>query len=95
MEDFKYNYVFFGSDWDLYQQAYSDVLALPNVRYVSDQVRKNLIKSNPIYHLQFSKWNNYINIPFKSFWNKKYFVADLKSSTKYFLFQNDLNGILI
>ena len=34
----EYNYVIFGSDWDLYKQSYSDIYNQDNVRYIAGHV---------------------------------------------------------
>ena len=42
----KYNYVIFGSSWDLYKHSYADIIGLEDVVYISDM----LFKSNIIRH---------------------------------------------
>ena len=76
LEGLKYNYVILSSNWDLYKQSYYDVFDKTNVRYITDSVIRNLIDTNPLYHVHFSKINSTINLPFKSIWNSLYFKND-------------------
>ncbi len=69
MKDFKYYYVIFGSGWDLYKQSYSDLNMIDDAIYISDEI----IRKNPIRRIHLGKVNNYVNMPFKGFWNKYFF----------------------
>lgn len=65
-----YNYVIFGSDWDLYVQSYSDLFALDDVIYIRDTI----LMSNWLRRIHLSKKvNSIIKLPYKSLWNKYLF----------------------
>ena len=72
----QYNYVIFGSDWDLYKIAYSSVLKYDNVRYIeSPYVNLGLLKH--VRHIHFSgAINKRFRVPFKGLWNSCYFHND-------------------
>ena len=61
----KYNYVIFGSSWDLYMYSYSDLFGLDDVQYISDMK----LHSNLLYRICFGKMNQLFSVPFKSLWN--------------------------
>lgn len=76
----EYNYVIFGSDWDLYKQSYSDIYGLENVKYISGHTdgKYGLIKK--LCKLHFSAFlYNYFDVPGKSIWNATYFKDDFKT----------------
>lgn len=69
-----YNYVIFGSNWDLYRVSYSDLDGLANVKYISTpyEFRSPVLKF--LYRLHWSPTiSRFINLPFKSIWNSGYF----------------------
>lgn len=70
----QYNYVIFGSSWDLYLQAYSDIIGLEGVEYISDRV----VSSNWIRRFHIGRVNKIINLPFKSIWNSFFFKNKFK-----------------
>lgn len=80
MSQRKYNYVIFGSDWDLYLHSYSDIMSLDDVRYISDRKRHQLRLNNIVYRIHTGGLNRFINLPLKSFWNKYYFGNDFKDN---------------
>lgn len=66
----KYNYVIFGSNWDLYKYAYSDVMNMDDVIYISQEtINKNIIRR---IHLS-ERVNSIIDFPLKSIWNHSIF----------------------
>jgi len=72
-----YNFVIFGSNWDLYKVSYSDLNRLENVRYISTpyEFRSPVFKF--LYRLHWSpKINRFVNLPFKKIWNSGYFKND-------------------
>lgn len=75
-----YNFVIFGSTWDLYKISYSDVIGLSNVKYVSSPYvyRQPILKF--LFRLHWTpKINKYMRIPFKSVWNSGYYKDDFKN----------------
>lgn len=80
MSQRKYNYVIFGSDWDLYLHSYSDIMSLDDVRYISYRKRRQLIQNNLIYRIHTGGLNRFINLPLKSVWNKCYFNNDFEKN---------------
>lgn len=75
-----YNYVIFGSNSDLYEISYADVIKMDNVRYISTPT----IYRNPFdsffYRLHWSpRINNIIKLPYKWVWNDGYFIDDFKN----------------
>ena len=76
----EYNYVIFGSDWDLYKQSYSDIYNQDNVRYIAGHVdnKKGLEKMLCKLHFSAALYNH-INVPGKSFWNSSYFKDDFQT----------------
>ena len=76
----EYNYVIFGSDWDLYKQSYSDIYNQDNVRYIAGPVdnKKGLEKMLCKLHFSAALYNH-INVPGKSFWNSSYFKDDFQT----------------
>jgi len=76
MSSRKYNFVVFGSSWDLYLHSYSDIMYLSDVRYISESIRYNMMRRNSLYHLHLGNLNKYVQIPFKSIWNHCYFPND-------------------
>ena len=71
--ELQYNYVIFGSDWDLYKFSYSDLLDKDFVEYF-DSVESCLGKLSILHKIQFSeKSNRYIKVPFKNIWNPLYY----------------------
>ena len=76
-----YNYVIFGTDWDLYKIAYSDLNKVNNVKYIPTpyEFRNHIFKL--LYRLHCSpRINKIINLPFKSIWNSGYFRNDFKNN---------------
>lgn len=71
-----YNYVIFGSSWDLYLHSYADIMDLDDVRYIPESIRSRMIKENFLYHLHLGKINNFFQLPFKGIWNQLYFKDD-------------------
>jgi len=77
-----YNYVIFGSDWDLYKVSYSDLDSLENVRYISTpyEFRSKILKF--LFRLHCTpKINNIISLPLKSIWNSGYFKNDFQNNS--------------
>ena len=74
MIDRHYNYVIFGSSWDLYLHSYADIMSLDDVRYIPESVRSNMMKEHFLYHLHLGSINKHLRLPFKSIWNRLYFV---------------------
>lgn len=90
----KYNYVIFGSDWDLYLHAYSDVFEMPDARYIKPFKGYNLpcgTLKKVAFDFHFNpKANRLFSIPFKSYWNKYYFIDDFKEDKPIcFIFFNN------
>ena len=67
----KYNYVIFGTHNDYFKIAYSDVIHLKNVRYITKRIDVNNRFILNIYRIHKNKKiNSVIPLPFKCFWNK-------------------------
>ena len=83
-----YNLVILGSEWELYKNAYKDVV-IGNVKYIEGYGPKGRL-SKKIFALHFSpKINKIISLPFKSLWNKFYFNnVDKNDRTLFLIFQN-------
>ena len=67
MSQRNYNYVIFGSDWDLYLHSYSDIMFFNDVRYISYRKRRQLMQNNLIYRIHTGGLNRFVNLPLKSF----------------------------
>ena len=76
----EYNYVIFGSDWDLYKQSYSDVFGQENVRYISGHAcgKKGIARMLCKLHFSAALYN-ISNLPGKSLWNGTYFKDDFST----------------
>lgn len=74
MQDWIYNYIILGSDWDLYKFSYSDLNSFSNVVYLpGPQVLRSKLLDK-LRRLHFNvRLNRFINLPFKQFWNSFYF----------------------
>lgn len=72
----RYNYVIFGSSWDLYLHSYADIMNLDDVRYIPESIRSNMMKESILYHIHLGRINNYVQLPFKGIWNHFYFKDD-------------------
>lgn len=75
-----YNFVIFGTNWNLYIASYSDVAQMDNVRYISTPYvfRSPILKF--FYRLHWSpKINKLIKLPFKGIWNSGYYKFDFKN----------------
>lgn len=73
----KYNYVVFGSPNDYYEYSYGDIIKHPDRAVYLSKVKFNS-NSNAFLRLLFKvhtsyKVNRFVNLPFKSLWNKKIF----------------------
>jgi len=74
MRRLKHDFVFLGSDWDLYKYAYSDLEKIDNATYVAGISSRLNRCEKFLFRAHFTpKINNYINLPFKSIWNKVLF----------------------
>lgn len=73
----EYNYVIFGSDWDLYLQSYSDIYGQENVRYIAGHAggKKGLMRRLSKLHFSAALYNHF-NVPGKGLWNGTYFKND-------------------
>lgn len=70
-----YNFVIFGSSWDLYKQAYSDLYSFDDVVYIEDTI----LMSNRLRRIHLSKKiNSFFNLPYKRLWNKYILEFDNK-----------------
>jgi 1,5-rhamnosyltransferase len=70
----QYNFVFFGSDQDLYKIAYYDVIRRVNVRYVATPYDNKNGFLKFLHKIHFNpRINKYFRIPFKNIWNPGYF----------------------
>lgn len=75
----KYNYVIFGSDWDLYRFAYSDLYELDNVRYIPGMRAGFSSFKKYFFKFHFTpKINKYINLPFKEKWASSFYKDSFK-----------------
>lgn len=79
MSSFKYNFVIFGYDHDLYKIPYNDVIKSPNAVYLC----KPLDTSNRILTFLYKvhttpKINKHVKLPFKSIWNPLMFRRKFK-----------------
>lgn len=84
----KYKLVVFGSDWDVYQVAFRDLIDNPHIYYIPTFRPKGLrgflqrIQYNP-------KLNNIVSLPFKSLWNSYYLnKVDGEQPTCFLLLEN-------
>lgn len=74
MQNWKYNYIILGSDWDLYKYSYSDIREYPNVQYLPGPSIQSHSFLDTLRRLHFNvKLNSIINVPFKKVWNRLYF----------------------
>ncbi len=81
MSDFKYNYVIFGYDQDLYKIPYNDVIKLDNAVYLCKPLDTNSKLLVFLYKTHLTKKiNKYIKLPFKSIWNPLMFRRKFKDS---------------
>lgn len=72
-----YNFVVFGTDWDLYKASYSDVTKMNNVRYISTPYDFRSPVAKFLYRCHWSPViNKLVNLPFKSIWNSGYYKFD-------------------
>jgi hypothetical protein len=77
MNQILYNFVIFGSDWDLYKSSYSDVIKLKNVRYISNPYYFRSSISKLLYRIHWSPIiNKFFKLPFKWIWNTGYYKFD-------------------
>lgn len=69
----KFNYVIFGSNWDLYKFAYSSLFGRIDVQYISDPSEPlgMLSKLRRIHYS--STANRFFPLPLKNIWNHCYF----------------------
>lgn len=75
-----YNFVIFGSDWDLYKISYSDLEAVGIVRYISTPYEYRSKISKFLYQLHWAySINKYIYLPYKCVWNSGYFINDFQN----------------
>lgn len=75
-----YNFVIFGSEWDLYKTSYSDIIGKENVVYIERPeplINSGLIKL--LFRIHFHKYIFGISLPFKRVWNKYYFIDTFKT----------------
>lgn len=80
--DLNYNYVVFGSDWDLYKFSYSDLFDKENVRYF-DTIQSSLHFLSKLHKVHFSELTNkFFQLPFKNIWNPLYFKNDFVEKDK-------------
>lgn len=69
----KYNYVIFGSSWDLYKCAYSSLFCRIDVRYISEP-SEPLGFFSKLRRVHYSRTaNRLFSLPLKSIWNPFYF----------------------
>lgn len=81
----KYKLVIFGSDWDVYQVAYKDLIENPHVIYIPTFRPKGLL--GQLQRIQFNpKLNDYITMPGKRLWNP-YHLKGIKDEKMCFLIQ--------
>lgn len=75
----EYNYVIFGSDWDLYKQSYSDISSRENVHYIQGHKdgKRGLIKKIYLLHCS-EESRKKLNLPFRGIWNSTYFKNEFK-----------------
>jgi len=70
----KYNFVYLGSDWDLYKIIYSDIQKLPNAIYIPGNFPPSNSLKGILYRIHFNKnINRIIPLPGKKIWNRTYF----------------------
>lgn len=70
----KYNFVYLGSDWDLYKILFSDIQKLPNAIYIPGNFPPSNSLKGFFYRLHFNKnINRIIPLPGKKLWNGTYF----------------------
>lgn len=83
-----YNLIILGSEWELYRNAYKDIV-LGNVKYIPGYEPIGWL-SKKIYALHFlPKLNNIIPLPFKNLWNTIYFdKVDRNGRILFLIFQN-------
>lgn len=83
-----YNLVILGSEWDLYINAYKDIV-LGNVKYIKGYVPNGWL-SKKLYSLHFTpRINNIVSLPFKSLWNNFFFKnLDKDDRILFLIFQN-------
>lgn len=78
-----YKLVIFGSDWDVYQAAYDELIHNPKILYIETFRPSGLL--GLLQRIQFNpRLNRFVNIPFKSCWNR-YYVRHVKNEKVCFL----------
>lgn len=76
----KFNYVIFGSSWDLYKCAYSSLFRRPDVKYISDPSEPLGILSK-LRRIHYSSTaNRFFSLPLKGIWNRFYFKDSFQNS---------------
>lgn len=77
----KYNYIILGSEWDLYQIAFSELKNYENVKYVYGMFPKKKSLKGIVYRVHFNpKINNILSLPLKNLWIPTYFDVDFPES---------------
>jgi hypothetical protein len=77
----QYNFVFFGSNQDLYKIAYNDIIGLDYVRYVATPYHYKNAFLKLVFKLHLNpRINRYIKLPFKNIWNSGYYKHDFNNS---------------
>ena len=73
----KYNYVIFGSDWDLYTFSFTDIIGRGDVYYVAGNFPPKNSLLGFLYRIHHNnKINRVVNLPFRKLWNSYYFRND-------------------
>ena len=68
----KYNFVIGGSKADFYKISYKDIDKLNNAIYLTERISSQNKIVRRLYGHHFGRLNNYIDLPFKSVWNRQY-----------------------
>ncbi len=83
MSAFKYNFVIFGYDQDLYKIPYADVIKSDNAVYLCKPLDSNSKLLTILYKAHVTeKINKFIKLPFKGLWNSMMFRSENKFKEK-------------
>lgn len=83
----KYKLVIFGSDWDVYQVAYDELISNPKVLYIETFRPSGVL--GLMQRIQFNpRLNRLLNMPFKSCWNNYYIRQIGKGRVCFLILEN-------
>jgi hypothetical protein len=76
-----YNFVIFGSNWDLYKISYKEICELGNAVYIPTPYKFTSPVLKFLYRLHFSpRIKRWFNLPFKGVWNSRYYADEFSDN---------------